>query len=134
VGEDLKVRSSHQPSLFLFPCPYSSVKRLRFGAHKRIYPPNTVFISAIYLARAFCNRGYREPLDMAVRVGGDVDTISAMAGAIWGARHGASHLPRELVDQIEDGERIAELAASLADVMGKKRSRFSASCRRGRNR
>jgi ADP-ribosylglycohydrolase len=52
---------------------------------------------------------------LAASLGGDCDTIAAMAGAIGGACHGAAALPesaRRTVDQV-NGLRLAEVAASL---------------------
>ena len=50
----------------------------------------------------------------AVNLGGDADTIGAMAGALAGARHGAKAFPRHWVDALEEGamgrSRLLELA------------------------
>jgi ADP-ribosylglycohydrolase len=42
---------------------------------------------------------------LAIRVGGDTDTLAAMTGAIAGARHGASALPGHLTAQLTDRGR-----------------------------
>lgn len=39
--------------------------------------------------------------------GGDVDTVGAMAGAIWGACNGEARLPEALLETLEDRERSA---------------------------
>ena len=53
----------------------------------------------------------------AVRIGGDTDTIGAMAGAVAGARFGASTIPRRWLDGLEDGKygrsHVERLAAAL---------------------
>jgi poly(ADP-ribose) glycohydrolase ARH3 len=64
---------------------------------------------AVFLA----NR--RSPLDAiraAVQLGGDTDTVAAMAGALVGAQCGLSGLPASLLDRLEARERI-ERAAQL---------------------
>lgn len=60
-----------------------------------------------------------QPLDaiaFAIRCGGETDTLAAMAGALAGARNGASALPEPLLDRVEDRRRITDLADALADV------------------
>jgi ADP-ribosylglycohydrolase len=71
---------------------------------------------------AFCARRFgadaRPALEEAVNAGGDTDTIGAIVGALVGARHGLSGLPRELVDGLEDGplgrSHLLALAQALA--------------------
>eukprot|EP00697_Spironema_sp_BW2_P000141 gnl/Spiro4/10194_TR5412_c1_g1_i1.p1 gnl/Spiro4/10194_TR5412_c1_g1~~gnl/Spiro4/10194_TR5412_c1_g1_i1.p1 ORF type:complete len:484 (+),score=104.70 gnl/Spiro4/10194_TR5412_c1_g1_i1:122-1573(+) len=66
--------------------------------------------------------GFTHPEECLVRVvalGGDCDTLACMAGAILGALHGASWLPRRWIDQLENGgesgrECAEQLAARLA--------------------
>ena len=52
----------------------------------------------------------------AVRMGGDTDTIAAIAGSIVGAWAGASAIPERLVARIEQRSRIEAVAARLADA------------------
>ena len=49
----------------------------------------------------------------AVLLGGDTDTIAAMAGAMAGARYGASSIPDRLLARLEDRETLDELASTL---------------------
>jgi poly(ADP-ribose) glycohydrolase ARH3 len=53
----------------------------------------------------------------AIRLGGDTDTIAAMAGALAGARVGAKQLPSALLNKLEDGRQgraeIIRLATEL---------------------
>jgi poly(ADP-ribose) glycohydrolase ARH3 len=56
-----------------------------------------------------------DALVYAVSLGGDTDTIGAMAGAIAGALHGASALPAEWLALLEEGPRGRSHVASLAD-------------------
>ncbi|MBA0127461.1 ADP-ribosylglycohydrolase family protein [Haloechinothrix sp. YIM 98757] len=50
----------------------------------------------------------------AIGGGGDTDTIGAMAGALAGARNGASTLPEHLVARLEVGDHAREVAGKLA--------------------
>lgn len=59
----------------------------------------------------------REPLAavrFAVRMGGDTDTIAAMAGSLGGAACGAEALPGDLLDRLESRAQIERVAADLA--------------------
>lgn len=73
-------------------------------------------VTAIYLATRFAERSFDELLSFVIALGGDVDTIAAMAGAIWGARRGASALPTERIERIEDAERLESIARALAGI------------------
>jgi ADP-ribosylglycohydrolase len=44
---------------------------------------------------------------------GDVDTIGAMSGALWGAANGISRLPKSSLELLEDRERIQQVAEAL---------------------
>ena len=72
--------------------------------------------SAVYSALAHST--FEAAVRFAVRLGGDTDTVAAMAGAISGARHGARAIPRQWLDALEEGERgrghVEQLAARLA--------------------
>ena len=50
------------------------------------------------------------------KVGGDTDTIGAMAGAIWGASCGYRQLPEDLLQCLEQRPFLEELAHRFADV------------------
>ena len=52
-------------------------------------------------------------VDCALHVGGDVDTIAAIAGAISGAHNGLGAIPGNLVTGVKDSEEILELGTSL---------------------
>jgi len=49
-------------------------------------------------------------------LGGDVDTIAAMACAIWGAVRGQDALPQALLERLEQSDRLKALAQSLAET------------------
>lgn len=60
-----------------------------------------------------------DPIDVlarAVTIGGDTDTIAAMAGALVGARVGAAGLPDRLRARLEAREVLVSLADDLAAV------------------
>ncbi|QDT92206.1 ADP-ribosylglycohydrolase family protein [Gimesia algae] len=46
----------------------------------------------------------------AVRLGGDVDTLGAIVGALAGARHGIDTIPQNLIDCLQDARDIQVLA------------------------
>lgn len=73
--------------------------------------------TAIYAASA--HPRFEDAVSFAVRCGGDADTIGAMAGAIAGARDGATAVPTRWRDQLDDGPKgrsyVERLATKLAD-------------------
>ncbi len=75
-------------------------------------------LTAIYSALAFRERTFDELLDFVVKVRGDVDTISAMAGAIWGAARGKGALPEARLQTLEHYEELKIRARSLAKAAG----------------
>jgi ADP-ribosylglycohydrolase len=70
-------------------------------------------VTALYLGAAFLARPFVELLAFVASCGGDADTIGAMAGAIWGAANGASRLPGEHLESLEQRDRLAQVAAAL---------------------
>lgn len=73
-------------------------------------------VTAVYLALAFRNKSFKELLEFAILLGGDVDTIAAMACAIWGAVRGQDALPQALLERLEQSDRLKALAQSLAET------------------
>jgi ADP-ribosylglycohydrolase len=53
----------------------------------------------------------------AIRVGGDVDTLGAIVGALAGARLGLSAIPTHLADGVMDSDRIKKLARRYLGVV-----------------
>lgn len=70
-------------------------------------------VTAVYLALRFRRQPFLEMLQFATQVGGDVDTIGAMAGALWGAANGFDQLPPRELATLEQRERLIDLAARL---------------------
>ena len=56
---------------------------------------------------------YCATVDRAIRVGGDVDTTAAIAGAICGAHNGVDAIPGHLVAGVKDSAEIRDLGARL---------------------
>jgi poly(ADP-ribose) glycohydrolase ARH3 len=61
-------------------------------------------VTAICLAQR--SETFEGLMEQAVEIGGDTDTIAAMAGAIWGARHGAEALPDAPVEARDEIEAL----------------------------
>lgn len=59
---------------------------------------------------------FEDAVEYAISLGGDADTIGAMAGASAGAYHGTENIPETLVDKLEDREKIEKLANELFEI------------------
>ena len=70
-------------------------------------------ITAIYFALYYRNQNYTDMLKDIHRLGGDTDTIGAMACAIWGSFNGFSTFDIETVEKIENINEIITLATRL---------------------
>lgn len=70
-------------------------------------------VTALYVALRFWDAPYLDLIRFALALGGDVDTIAAMAGAVWGAGHGLGQLPAEPLARLEDAAGISALASKL---------------------
>lgn len=70
-------------------------------------------VTAVALAVGFLQKPWHELMQFTIRLGGDVDTIAAMASAIWGAARGASALPTADLNRLEARETIRSLARRL---------------------
>lgn len=84
-------------------------------------------ITAIYLAARFLEAPFEELIRFVACVGGDVDTIGAMAGGIWGASRGRVDLPPAALQRLEAQDRLTALATALHSAVthepGLRRSR-----------
>ncbi len=72
-------------------------------------------VTALYLGERFAGEPFGELIRFVRGVGGDADTIGAMAGAIWGARNGAEAIPKEEVASVEETGAITELTRRLCE-------------------
>lgn len=73
-------------------------------------------VTAIYVALRFIDDPFMDMLAFIAACRGDVDTIGAMAGAIWGARNGEASLPARELARVEATERVARLARELHEA------------------
>ncbi|MCK5684850.1 ADP-ribosylglycohydrolase family protein [bacterium] len=73
-------------------------------------------VTAIFLALTFRNRSFDELMEFVIKLRGDVDTIAAMACAIWGAVNGLDALPKIRLEQLEQYDRLMVVARSLAET------------------
>ncbi len=69
--------------------------------------------TAVYLGLRFVTRPFLEMMRFIIECRGDVDTIGAVAGAIWGAANGAAKLPADELSRLEQRERLTALGAEL---------------------
>ncbi|MEM8710302.1 MAG: ADP-ribosylglycohydrolase family protein, partial [Planctomycetota bacterium] len=70
-------------------------------------------VTAVYLSQRFLQCEFGERVAFTARMGGDVDTVCAMAGAIWGATRGAGALPAGDLARLEQRSRIETLGAQI---------------------
>ena len=70
-------------------------------------------VTALYIAARFLNGTFEEMIRFIAECRGDVDTIGAMAGGIWGAANGVSRLPRKTIDNLEQHGHIVSAANAL---------------------
>lgn len=77
-------------------------------------PIITPFVIPTVLASIYsiltCPESWLEAVTFAVRLGGDVDTLGAIVGALAGARHGIDSIPQNLIDCLQDSRDIEVLA------------------------
>ena len=57
--------------------------------------------------------GFEEVVVAAVNLGGDADTVGAVAGALAGAREGSGAFPQRWLRQLHDADHLADLATIL---------------------
>jgi ADP-ribosylglycohydrolase len=84
--------------LALPPAPGEVHARVRSSSHAA-----ESVAAALYSALA--HDRFETALQFAVRLGGDTDTVAAMAGAVAGARDGYQSIPTRWLAALEDGER-----------------------------
>ncbi|WPL17489.1 ADP-ribosyl-[dinitrogen reductase] glycohydrolase [Thiorhodovibrio winogradskyi] len=81
--------------------------------------------TAVYIALRHLSEPFIDLLDFTRHVGGDVDTIGAMAGGLWGAARGLGALPMDHLAQLEDADRLLREAGAFAAAVDGHRSRQS---------
>ena len=79
---------------------------------------STSCVTALYMALRFRHLPFQSMLDRVIALGGDVDTIAAMAGAVWGAGRGLADLPVAALARLEQSERLLRVAQALHGARG----------------
>jgi poly(ADP-ribose) glycohydrolase ARH3 len=79
----------------------------RYGLSLRAIESVPAAIGAFVLTRSF-----REAVILAVNLGGDTDTIGAMAGAIAGVYYGHDQIPHEWLNPLENGAKGRDFVIS----------------------
>lgn len=82
----------------------------RLGHDSRVIRSQPTALYA-FLAHA---ESFEEAVAYAVNLGGDADTLGAMAGALAGAFHGAQAIPRRWLESLENGEKGRDYILALA--------------------
>jgi len=70
-------------------------------------------VTAIYFALLYREQSHEAMLTHIYSLGGDTDTIGAMAGGIWGAFNGLDLLDKNKIQNLEHSEKIIELSKKL---------------------
>lgn len=70
-------------------------------------------VTAIYFALKYRDQPLGDMLTQICNLGGDTDTIGAMAGAIWGAFNGSGAIDADKIKRIENAATIIELSEQL---------------------
>lgn len=70
--------------------------------------------TALYIALAHLDQPFEQMLSLIIQCGGDVDTIAAMAGTLWGTANGYSQLPTII---IEDYQRLLNVAEGVESLV-----------------
>jgi ADP-ribosylglycohydrolase len=74
-------------------------------------------VTALSIGLALRKAPFSDFLGYIREVGGDTDTIGAMAGAIWGAACGYRQLPEYLLKRLEQRQFLEELAHRFANAI-----------------
>ena len=75
---------------------------------------HTLLAMQVGLWSAVTPLGFESALRQIVEAGGDADTNGAVAGAVLGARYGASEIPQRWLDCVPERRRMESLADELA--------------------
>jgi poly(ADP-ribose) glycohydrolase ARH3 len=74
-------------------------------------------VTAVYVALSFYHASFDELLMYSIKLHGDVDTIAAMAGAIWGAARGMDALPKSRLERLEQCDRLKTLGQRFSEAI-----------------
>jgi len=75
-------------------------------------------VTAVYAYLRCREKSFEDLVAYVVSLGGDTDTIGAMAGGLYGARHGEGALPEAILERLEDRDRIRLLGHRLYEAAG----------------
>ncbi len=75
-------------------------------------------VTAVYVYLRFRDQPFEHMVAFVNRMGGDTDTIAAMAGALYGADRGSKSLPEGPLSRLEDRADIEEAARALWSKRG----------------
>ena len=73
-------------------------------------------VTAVYFALKYRDQSYSSMLAKIYKLGGDTDTIGAMAGAIWGAFNGCDAIDQNTIKCVENSAKIVELSEQLSAI------------------
>jgi ADP-ribosyl-[dinitrogen reductase] hydrolase len=80
--------------------------------------PNTGYVRHTMIAAVWAFQttdNFRDCILKAANLGGDADTIAAVAGQLAGAKYGLSGIPSEWVDKLAQRDHLLDVAAKLFD-------------------
>lgn len=75
----------------------------------------TSCVTALFIALMHLDQDFLQMMDYIIACGGDVDTLGAMAGGLWGISNGLSRLPQPALALLEDRARLEATARRLYD-------------------
>ncbi|MDB5387521.1 MAG: ADP-ribosylglycohydrolase family protein [Planctomycetaceae bacterium] len=114
--------------LVQLPLHFESNSAIDFIAHSGQEKPEfdrpiiTPFVVPTVLAAIYClivhPNSWSDAVTTAIRLGGDVDTLGAIVGAVAGARDGIESIPRHLVETVQNSRSILTLATKYYHVLG----------------
>lgn len=93
------------------PLPEEVAETLGNGIEAQLSVPTALYAFAAHYD------SFAQAVLFAVRLGGDADTIGAMTGAIAGAFHGASAIPPNWLEALENGPQGRDYVSALADQL-----------------
>lgn len=85
-------------------------------AHTAVPSLDALELAHAALAVILTTSTFPDAVETAVNMGGDSDTLGAVAGALAGAAYGAGAIPRDWLAPLELGPRIAALADGLSRI------------------
>lgn len=108
VAQTSEVRTGCQKARQVDPLPKKVARQVGNG----VTVPQSV-PTAILVASTMIDDDFLALIEFCRQMGGDVDTIAAMAGALYGSFHGAEVFPAGLLDEVEGIGRLAILSEEL---------------------